>query len=205
VADRSESLAQIDNTDRIGPNAIIRVAEALAHVADDAAVRAVFDSPDLRPYLVDPPDAMVPEAHVTGLQRRLREQLADATARAVNLEAGRRTGDYLLAHRIPRPAQALLKRLPGILASRLLLRAIGRHTWTFAGSGDVELSPGPPVRITIAGCPLCRELRDERPVCDYYASTFERLYRELVAPTAQARELACLAQGAPACVFEVSW
>ena len=49
-----------------------------------------------------------------------------------------RTGDYLLAHRIPKPVQALLKRLPAPLAARVLLAAITRHAWTFAGSGRFE-------------------------------------------------------------------
>ena len=40
------------------------------------------------------------------------------------VDAGRLTGDYLLRHRIPGAAQAVLKRLPRRYASRLLLRAI---------------------------------------------------------------------------------
>jgi divinyl protochlorophyllide a 8-vinyl-reductase len=205
VADQPEPVADPDNGHRIGPNAIVRVVEALSVLEDDAASDTILAGPPFDGYRRHGPDAMVPEAHVTALQAALYEHLPAARARAVNLEAGRLTGDYLLGHRIPRAAQALLKRLPKGYAGRLLLRAIGRHTWTFAGSGSVALEPGPPVTITIRQCPLCRQLTRAEPVCDFYAATFERLYRTLVAPNAQARERACQAQGHEACVFEIRW
>jgi divinyl protochlorophyllide a 8-vinyl-reductase len=40
-------------------------------------------------------------------------------------------------------------------------------------------------------------------VCDFYAATFERLYRELVDPRTTAVETACAAAGAAECVFEL--
>jgi divinyl protochlorophyllide a 8-vinyl-reductase len=45
----------------------------------------------------------------------------------------------------------------------------------------------------------------EAPVCDYFAATFERLFRALVHADARVREVECAATGAPACVFEVGW
>jgi hypothetical protein len=63
-------------------------------------------------------------------------------AAEVARSAGRRTADYLLAHRIPKPVQALLKALPARLAARVLLSAIARHAWTFAGSGVFSASTG---------------------------------------------------------------
>jgi divinyl protochlorophyllide a 8-vinyl-reductase len=198
-------LSHASHIGRIGPNAIIRVAEALEHLEGSPTRTEIFRHAELDHYLAQAPDAMVPEHEVTRLQRTLRERLSAARAVAVNREAGRLTGQYLLAHRIPGIAQAILRRLPPGYANRLLLKAIGGHTWTFAGSGDVELLPGPPARIRIRRCPLCRELKDDGPVCDYYAATFEHLYRTLVAGTAVARELTCQAHGADACVFELNW
>ena len=124
-------------------------------------------------------------------------------------QAGLRTAAYLLAHRISRPVQWLLKRLPAPLAARVLLQAVGHHAWTFAGSGHVTARAGRPCVLTITGNPLCRgaDLQNPSPLpaCDFHAATFERLFQVLVHPTVQAVETACEARGDPACVFELRW
>ncbi|WP_235823343.1 4-vinyl reductase [Azohydromonas sediminis] len=43
------------------------------------------------------------------------------------------------------------------------------------------------------------------PACDFYAATFERLFRALVHPRASVAETACEACGDDACRFEVRW
>jgi divinyl protochlorophyllide a 8-vinyl-reductase len=60
-------------------------------------------------------------------------------------------------------------------------------------------------RLSIANCPLCRGAVFPEPACAYYAATFERIFREVVATSARVSETECQANGAPACVFEVSW
>jgi bacteriochlorophyll 4-vinyl reductase len=50
----------------------------------------------------------------------------------------------------------LLPRLPTPLASRVLLAAVSRQSWTFAGSGVFRAEPGRPVRLSLTGCPICR-------------------------------------------------
>jgi divinyl protochlorophyllide a 8-vinyl-reductase len=192
---------------RIGPNAITRVAEALHAQLGDAAADAVFATAGLSGYRQRPPEAMVDERHVIALHRALRASLDADTTGAIARDAGWRTGDYLLAHRIPRPVQMVLKVLPAGWASRILLAAIGRHAWTFAGSGVFTAHGGHPSRFSIAGCPLCRDSRSTRmsPSCAYYAATFERLFRELVARDARVTEIACEATGASACTFEARW
>ncbi len=194
-----------DTWPRIGPNAVIRVAEALRERDGDAILSRVFADAGLERYLASPPEAMVDEREVTRLHAALRAALGEGAARAVLRDAGLRTGDYLLAHRIPRPVQAVLKRLPARLASRVLLGAIGKHAWTFAGSGHFDADAGKPMRFAIAGCPLCRDAHASAPICDYYAGTFERLYRTLVHPQARASETHCEARGDDACRFEVVW
>ncbi len=190
---------------RIGPNAITRVAEAATERLGRAAVEALFRTSGLARHLAHPPEAMVAEDDVARLQAALRTGLDAHAAREIALDAGRRTGDYLLAHRIPRPAQALLKCLPAPLAARALVKAISRHAWTFAGSGRFTAAAGRPFVLTIAGCPLCREINADTPVCDYYAATFERIFGALVSRGARVTETRCQAAGAPACAFEVRW
>lgn len=190
---------------RIGPNAITRVAEVLLPRLGPGATAGIFERAGLLPYLAHPPEAMVDEAEVSRLHRALRAALGEPKAREIAFDAGTRTGDYLLAHRIPKPVQAVLRHLPAAWASRVLLMAIRRHAWTFAGSGRFTARAGRPVRLTILHNPLCAGLASQEPACAFYTATFERLFRVLVHANAHAREVACEAMGAPACVFEVSW
>ena len=188
---------------RIGPNAITRVAQALRAEFGESATRAVFARAALDERLDDPPTAMVDEAEVRRLHVALRDAVGAARAAHVARTAGTLTGDYLLAHRIPAAAQAVLGRLPAALAERVLLAAVGRHAWTFAGSGRFAAAPGSPTVLTLADNPLCRGVVADTPACHYHAGTFERLWRALVAPDVRVVETACCACGAPACRFEL--
>ena len=190
---------------RIGPNAITRVAQALPPLVGSAQARQVFQRAGLVHYLHQPPLTMVQEAEVTRLHQALRATLGPQTAGQVARRAGRLTADYLLAHRIPGPVQWVLKVLPASLAARLLLQAIGRHAWTFAGSGQFRARAGRPVLLAIRGNPLCLGLHTEQPACDFYTATFERLFQVLVHPRAQVQETACEARGDAECRFEVRW
>ena len=190
---------------RIGPNAIIRVAEALdARVGSDVTAE-LFRAAGLSAYLGHLPEDMVREEDVAALQAQLRVTLRAALRSEIVRDAGLRTGDYLLARRIPHAAQAVLKLLPPALAARILARAIGRHAWTFAGSGMFLCEPGPPMTFSIVRCPLCRRIRADAPACDYYAATFERIFQTLVRRRTRVVETACQAAGAAACRFEIRW
>ena len=188
---------------RIGPNAITRVAEALRAAQGADATRALFDAAGLSRHLEHPPGHMVAEEDVVALHAALRATVPGW--RIVARDAGRRTGDYLLAHRIPRAVQAVLRLMPSRLAARMLSNAIARHAWTFAGSGRFSAHPGRPALLVIEGCPLARGAAAAHPVCDCYAATFERVFRALVHRRATATEIACEGTGAPACRFSIAW
>jgi divinyl protochlorophyllide a 8-vinyl-reductase len=193
---------------RIGPNAIIRVAQALPAFIGSAATCALFERAGLAGYLRELPEHMVDETEVQQLHAELRRSLGPEMAAQVARSAGRRTADYLLAHRIPKPVQTLLKALPARLSAHLLLTAVRRHAWTFAGSGVFSARtghPGSPVVLTIRDNPLCKDLTSETPACDFYAATFERLFQVLVARRARVLEVACEACGDAECRFEVRW
>ncbi len=188
---------------RIGPNAILRIMEALESTASSRAVEYIFERAGLSAYLGCPPTAMVEEAEVRALHRALRETLGPEQARAIGREAGRLTGDYLLANRIPAFAQTLLKVLPAPLAGWLLLRAVARNAWTFTGNGLFTYQLGRPHRLRIAGCAICHGARSDEPLCDYYGATFGRLFQVLVSARTRVTEVQCQAQGHAACTFEV--
>jgi divinyl protochlorophyllide a 8-vinyl-reductase len=189
---------------RIGPNAVTRLVEALDALGGQAETVAVFARAGLTERLLDPPERMVDEAEVIALHAALRARLPEQ-APAIAADAGRRTADYLLAHRIPRVMRLVLPLLPARLSARILLFAIGRHAWTFTGSGRFAVLPGEVVRFSITDGPLARGVRAHAPVCDYYAATFEGLFRALVHPAARVIETECESCGAPACLFEARW
>ncbi|MEO0821052.1 MAG: bacteriochlorophyll 4-vinyl reductase, partial [Pseudomonadota bacterium] len=184
----------------VGPNAVLQTAQALRAHGGEALAARIFAEAGLPALLAAPPEGMVPERVAADLHRALAASLPEAEAQAVARDAGRRTADYLLAHRIPRPAQWLLRALPGRLAARLLLAAIGRHAWTFAGSGRFEGALGREglVRIAIHANPLAL------PGGPWHAAVFERLFRALVSRESRVRSVASCADGHPACRFEIS-
>lgn len=188
----------------IGPNAIIQVANVLGERFGSPLIERIFAQARLETYAAHPPQHMVREEHVAALHRALRETLGVACAEAVLWEAGLRTADYLLANRIPQPVQRLLRWLPAGLASRMLLAAIGRNAWTFAGSGTFRAEAGRPVRIAIANCSLCRD-GAPGPSCAYFRAVFERIYQQLVSPHARATGDTLAPQEPPVCHFCITW
>lgn len=186
---------------RVGPNAVIQLGQALRARLGEEAAREVFDGAGLREMLERPPAGMVEQDTAARLFESLFARLPAAGAAEIAREAGTRTADYVMAHRIPRAARAVLKVLPAALAAPLLIGAIGRHAWTFAGSGTFTASPGPPPGMTrvieIAGNPLAM------PGCAWHLAVFERLFRVLVAPRAAVAHTRCCHAGAPACRFEI--
>lgn len=183
----------------IGPNAVLQLAAVLerregaertAHLLADAGLASLPDG-----------EHMMPEGDAARLHRRVR---AEFPARAPDIAraAGFATGDYILAHRIPKPAQTVLGLLPAPLAARALARAIARHAWTFAGSGQFRVVD--PWTFEIADNPLVRGERSAAPLCHWHAAVFERLYGRLVHPACRCVETRCSAQpGAPSCRFEI--
>jgi divinyl protochlorophyllide a 8-vinyl-reductase len=190
---------------RIGPNAIVRVAEALVERIGTEATDALCTRAGLARHLAHPPTAMVDETDVARLQWQLRADLDADLAHEVAWDAGTRTGDFLLAHRIPKLAQFALRHLPPSLAARVLAKASTKHAWTFVGSGTFRSSPGKPFRLVIEHSPPCSRIRASAPVCHHYSATFERIFRQLVSERSRVTEVGCDAAGGAACVFEVPW
>ncbi len=182
---------------RIGPNAVTQVAAALRASHGEATAQRVFHTAGLDGLLADPPDTMTDERQVAALHRALADELGPDAA-AVSREAGLRTGDYILAHRIPAPVRGLLKALPAPLAGWLLLAAIRRHAWTFAGSGRFAAHAGRESVVEIADNPIAVS------GCPWHAAVFERLFQALVSPRAKVRQTASCADGAPACRFIIA-
>lgn len=189
----------MDRSARIGPNALLQLVPVLDQALGPAARTALFDGADVA---VPPPDAgMWPEAEVVRLHRALVQTHPDH-APAVLRDAGLRTADYILAHRIPGPAKRLIRALPAPLAARLLTAAIARHAWTFTGSGHFAVERWKPLCVSITRNPLACGA-GEPCGCRWHAAVFERLYSTLVWPSVKVIEIVCCARGDPACRFQI--
>jgi divinyl protochlorophyllide a 8-vinyl-reductase len=182
---------------RVGPNAILQTVAALEARGGRALAERVLGHAGCAGYLDAPPEEMIPEQAAAAVLRALPACLAPTEARAVARDAGARTGGYILRHRIPAPAQLLLRALPARLAAPILMRAMAAHAWTFAGSGQVRVEAGRPARILIHANPLAV------PGCDWHCAVFETLFQRLVSAKCAVREVSCCARGAAACVFVI--
>jgi divinyl protochlorophyllide a 8-vinyl-reductase len=186
---------------RIGPNAILQLVPVLdevlgpRHRDELLAAAGIACLPDGTSMVDEVPVARLHQA----LRRRWPGEAADIAARA-----GRGTGDYILANRIPGAAKRILKVLPAGLRARVLARAIAKHAWTFAGSGRFRVVSADPPVFEIARNPVVRNEHAPAPICVWHAQVFERLYRALVADDYRATETDCGAVHGEVCRFALT-
>lgn len=182
---------------RIGPNAVTQIGDALERRVGLAIGAQVYRAAGLLDYWIDPPTTMIPEAAPARLVEALFATLPQAQARAMLAEAGRETADYVIANRIPAIARKAFALSPSWLAARLLLKAIAKHAWTFAGSGAVTTTVGAPHRIEIADNPFAT------PDGLWHSEVFERMFRVLVSRGAVVRYRPRFERGGRICRFEI--
>lgn len=181
----------------IGPNAVIQLGAALSARLGKETAQRVYDAAGCGPLLDAPPHEMIDERVPVRLFRQLWRELPAETASVVARDAGRRTGRYILQNRIPRLARVVLRILPQSIASRLLLSAIQKNAWTFAGSGTCRTTPGIPMIIEIARNPL------RMPGGAWHEAVFAELFGALLSRKTDVR-YAPVAEGSDAvCRFEI--
>jgi divinyl protochlorophyllide a 8-vinyl-reductase len=191
---------------RIGPNAVIQVASAMSE-----RLGRLRTEPWLREStgytFATLPSSMIDEREAQALVHSLLGHVGPRLTADLLRDAGHRTGDYLLANRIPLVAQWAIRAAPRRVGLRLLLRAMQQHAWTFAGSGQFLIEYQTATRqngipdLIFESCSMCRDLHEHQPMCDFYGGTFERLIRRLVARFASVQEVECMAQGDARCRF----
>lgn len=181
----------------VGPNAVIQLAAALRDLMGPGAGERVFAQTGYPALFEQPPDEMTDQAIASALLNGVWDTLPPDQAAIVAAEAGRRTADYVIANRIPRPAKVLLRWLPRPISARMLLKAIQRNAWTFAGSGICETETSPRYLISIRENPLAM------PDCVWHRAVFERLFRRLVSARTRVRHPSCCRNGDASCRFEL--
>ena len=195
--------AQATQAGRIGPNAIIQTVQALVDLygaAGAAEVLARIGKPELRDAH---PASLIDERDFAELYHDLLGALGRAATDRVMARSGELTAQYVMRRRIPRPVHWLLRALPRRLGMRMLLDAIGRHAWTFAGSGQFRYSVRPAPVLTLENCLTARDLAADAPACAFYQAAFQGFLATLIDRRLQVEEVRCLACGAARCEFRV--
>ncbi len=186
---------------RIGPNSVLQLLPVLDNHLGWQARHALLQQAGLS----QPPSdhGLMDEAPAARLHQALRREYPQQ-ARLLAREAGERTGDYIIAHRIPWLIVKLLPVLPSRVACSLLAGAIEKHAWTFAGSGQFRALSRNPLVFELADNPVVRGESALAPLCEWHSAVFQRLFNALVDPGLSCRETQCCACGQPACRFTIS-
>ncbi len=163
---------------RIGPNAIIQTVEALKELYGVPYALEVLQRGEQAHWVDNLPTTMVEERVFLSLAQALVGQIGSDEARRVIWRCGERTAQYLLDNRIPGPFQQLVKVLPRQVGFTLLLLAISKSAWTFAGSGTFHFSGGERPLLLIANPDQTHVVLPE--VCGFYGGTFEGILRALM-------------------------
>ncbi len=182
----------------IGPNALLQLADVLEAEGGEALRDAIFHAGGVEQ--MPGADGMIPEGPVADVHQAMRAGWPDV-AQKYAWDAGERTARYIMAHRIPKPAQLALRVLPARMAAQILARAIEKHSWTFAGSGTFRIAGRKPLVFEIVDNPVVRGEVSEDTLCRWHEAVFETLFTTLASRRYRAREVACCAQSAKACRF----
>lgn len=209
----------------IGPNAVTRTLDAVTERLGGRTAKTLREAAGIPASI---PEVMIPEQWFERLVAELRGRTPEDTSREILRAAGRATASYVRQNRIPAPARGLLRILPSRLALPILLRAVSRHAWTFAGRGDFSHADS---HLVLSDPPTCRAASeghaapsahvapgaDARSITSgttrgdassgvpggaYYEAAFEGIL-SLAAPDVRVREVACIRAGAPACRFRL--
>ncbi|NTV98041.1 MAG: bacteriochlorophyll 4-vinyl reductase [Chlorobiaceae bacterium] len=167
----------MNNSAKIGPNSIIQTVAALEAAYGKREAEAILRRAGQGEWIGNLPSEMTDESKFHSLAVALLKEIGEQKTAAVLEDSGRRTAAYLLRVRIPGLFQKILMPLPPGLAFRMLLFAISKNAWTFAGSGEFSYSadkkPVISVKVTYPSQPV---------VGNFYLGTFETLLEELVNP-----------------------
>ena len=162
---------------KIGPNSIIQTVTALEENYGKSKAETILRKIGQGYLIGNLPKEMVEEIKFHTLVGALNKEIGSTATANILKESGERTARYLMRVRIPAPFQKLVKLLPPRLAFRMLLFAISKNAWTFAGSGEFRYSmitqPEISVKVTFPSQPV---------VGNFYLGNFTALLKEMVNP-----------------------
>ncbi len=186
----------MNNPAKIGPNSIIQTVAALEAMFGGKEAEAILTRAGQGHWIGNLPSEMTDESKFHALARALLKEIGEQKTATILEDSGRRTAAYLLRVRIPGFFQKILKPLPPGPAFRLLLFAISKNAWTFAGSGEFRYTSGKqPVISVKVTCP------SQPVVGNFYLGTFEALLEALVNPKTTIKASIRKESGAILCTY----
>jgi len=198
-------VAAVHEPGKIGPNSIIQTVAALEEAYGVREARAILmrgGAGDLPDHL---PSALIDEGDFHALVEVLIGQIGAAAVTDILSRSGQRTSEYVFANRIPPMARFVLRVLPPPLSLRVLLPAMKRHTWTFAGSGAFTCATGKAPWLAVSNPALFDTPAMAAAMCAYYRGAFEHMLRMLVSPRVMLRDVECQACGDRRCRYAIAW
>lgn len=189
---------------KIGPNSIIQTIRVMTESYGREHTEKLLHD-ERYPWGSELPTEMVNEEDFLLLVHVLVRSFGIEEARRILSKSGDYTAAYLLAHRIPKPMKWIFPLLPRSVRLNMLMSAIGKHAWTFAGSGRFQYIPGETPTFVIDDCITSRNITSEKPFCSFYEATFTGLLSALVDPQAQVEEKKCRVTGHSQCVFIIRY
>lgn len=187
----------IGSAGQIGPNAVVQLANAMRAESGAKAAERLFRRAGHADLLSNPPTAMMDECIPAKLFAQLWQD-EPGQAAAIAAEAGRRTADYVISNRIPQTAKLAMGLMPRRLAAYMLLSAICRNAWTFAGSGACAVSMSPQPLISITDNPL------RMPECVWHTAVLKQMFRRLVSVCADVQHSTTHSDGTCINHFKIS-
>lgn len=165
---------------RIGPNAILRLIEAVEAQEGAAAAAELLNQAGLSYHRNQLPQDMVDEKEVASLHTALSVRFPRPHAIMLAHRAGVATAEYLLANRIPRMAQPIIKLLPTSLGLKTLVKSMAGHAWTFAGSAEFAHDAKLPGRLSLSGGLYETSPTTAETMTTFYTATFQTLFDALM-------------------------
>jgi len=181
----------------VGPQAILSMVAVVETMKGTDACETLLKEAQL--FRIPGVDEPVREDKAARLHQAVRRLWPDQAA-AICRRAGEAAADFVMDHRMPKRAQALLQRMPRRTGAWLLAKSAEQRAWTFGGSGRFEIESAE--RFLLHDNPVLAGEKADHPVCDYHAGFFERMFTRLIHPDLKCREVACAAMRPGPCVFE---
>jgi divinyl protochlorophyllide a 8-vinyl-reductase len=189
-----------DGIARIGPNSVLQLVPLLDEVLGEGERNRLMRLSGLS--VLPSNDGLMEETPAATLHQALRSHHPSVAA-SLTRQAGERTADYIIKHRIPVAALQVMRHLPAWLSAPMLASVIEKHAWTFAGSGSFRVVSKQPLIFELVDNPVVRGESADAPICHWHTAVFQRLFNDIVDPSLKCIETHCCASGAESCRFEI--
>lgn len=181
----------------MAPYVVLEMAAAIEDVlgldARDAALK------DAQLFRLPESSEPVREDKAARLHQVVRARWPDQ-ARAIAELAGAAAADRIIESQFTSRARSMLARMPRATGAWLLAKTAHQNAWIFCGTGEFVVESAQ--RFILRENPLVARGTGDVLVCYFHARLFERLFSVMIYPRLTCREVACIAAGDKACVFE---